>query len=301
MIPMALITGFLGSGKTTLLKHLIKTQSHRRLLYLVNEFSDVDVDGPLLDLPHGRSLSITGGSIFCQCLVADFIRVLNQIARKAAHLDGVVIEASGVANPQVVRKMLAETELDQEFAIAQIVAVVDPGTFEDLIETLPNLRAQLESATQIVINKTDQYDMAELDALEGKLREINPTAALQRTTFGQIDFDPTAQATEGALGGELAACADPNFERLVVEPATDLDIDQLRTLLTPLPTTVYRLKGFVRSAGQTWYVDVSRTGVVIEPYEGDETPARLAVIFAPAHRAAVKKVVDQLAGGTLVG
>ena len=47
-IPVVLVTGFLGSGKTTFLLELAKRNPHKRLLFLVNEFSQAGVDDAIL-------------------------------------------------------------------------------------------------------------------------------------------------------------------------------------------------------------------------------------------------------------
>ena len=76
-IPLSLVTGFLGSGKTTFLKHMAPRLASRRIVYLVNDFSALDVDGAVLSEIGPNVVSIPGGSIFCKCLVGDFIQHLS--------------------------------------------------------------------------------------------------------------------------------------------------------------------------------------------------------------------------------
>ena len=64
MIPLVLTTGFLGSGKTTLLRRIAERESGSRLVFLVNEFSQLDVDAKLLETEGLEAVSIAGGSIF---------------------------------------------------------------------------------------------------------------------------------------------------------------------------------------------------------------------------------------------
>ena len=105
MTALSLVTGFLGSGKTTYLRRLVNQYRDRRLVFLVNEFSPVDIDGPLLGSVEDDVLSLPGGSIFCTCLVTEFISTLKSIPERfgrEAPVEGVIIEASGIANPKVV-------------------------------------------------------------------------------------------------------------------------------------------------------------------------------------------------------
>ena len=82
MIPIVLVTGFLGCGKTTLLKRFVDLHRERRFLYLVNEFNPQDVDGVLIRSEGVEVIAVPGGSLFCNCLVTDFIRTLTDIAER---------------------------------------------------------------------------------------------------------------------------------------------------------------------------------------------------------------------------
>jgi len=73
------VTGFLGSGKTTFLKHIVEQYRERRLVYLVNEFSPHDIDGAIVSQKNPNVVAIPGGSIFCKCLVTEFIDRLESI------------------------------------------------------------------------------------------------------------------------------------------------------------------------------------------------------------------------------
>ena len=155
MIPLILVTGFLGCGKTTLLKRLVHRHRERRFLYLVNEFNPRDLDGALLQSEGAEVVAIPGGSIFCHCLVTDFMRHLTAIHERFPDLEAVIIEASGMANPKAIEQLLAETRMADRFALRQVVTIVDPVSFPKLRHTLPNLRAQVEAADTVILNKQD--------------------------------------------------------------------------------------------------------------------------------------------------
>ncbi|MDH3982239.1 MAG: hypothetical protein OES84_04980, partial [Kiritimatiellaceae bacterium] len=84
MIPICLITGFLGTGKTTLLKRIVEENRDRKWIYLVNEFSALDVDGAIVSAENPDVISIPGGSIFCKCLVTEFIGQMTKIHEQHA-------------------------------------------------------------------------------------------------------------------------------------------------------------------------------------------------------------------------
>ena len=117
--PIWLVVGFLGAGKTTLLRRLVHHANGRGLLFIVNEFSAVDVDAGLVEREGGTALAVAGGSIFCRCLVTEFISTLSRVSEgipmrtgEILQPQGVVIEASGMADPRSMKRLLQESGLD---------------------------------------------------------------------------------------------------------------------------------------------------------------------------------------------
>ena len=263
MIPLCLVTGFLGSGKTTLLRRFVERFRGRPVAFLVNDFAAVDVDGRLLDLPAGELVSIPGGSIFCRCLSGEFVRHLREIADRRP--EGLIVEASGVADPRVIRDMLAETQLDARYELRSVVTVIDPGSFLALIHTLPAIIAQVESCQVALINKVDLYDEARVKESRYRVGRLNPLAEVVLTTRCRADVDPFAALAPDELHGQYAACADPNFVTHTVELKQPVDLDWLLGELRRLQRDLYRAKGFIPTADGMVHVDLSAGGLTVQP------------------------------------
>ncbi len=259
MIPVTLITGFLGSGKTTLVSWIYQQFPGRRIVYLINEFSQVDIDGQRLDIPENQLVSIPGGSIFCRCLVSDFIRVLREIESSVDNHnqppEQVVIEASGISDPNIIQQLLCETKLDNNYFLQRIVCIIDPGTFYKLIHTLPNIIRQVEASNTIIINKTDMYDEETIQGAEEEIRKINPKAALIKTTYCQGLIDLFSDTETGELSGEYALCRDPNYASVALLHEHPLDWRKLKQDIENLPGAVYRVKGYVATQDNTLDID----------------------------------------------
>jgi G3E family GTPase len=251
MIPLCLVAGFLGSGKTTLLRRIAVTNTGRRLLFLVNEFSAADIDGRTLAAEGLDVLVLPGGSIFCRCLVTQFIGQLGAIADRAelGPLDGVVIEASGMADPRVIARLLVETRLDRRFSLSRVVAVADPVRLLKLVRTLPAIRAQLEAADVVVLNKCDLAPPAVCDEAEALARGLRPGAAILRAVRAEVDLDPFPDAPPREPAGEYAACRDPAFETFRVACPGGIDAARVTAAVAAAGDGLYRLKGFVRNGG----------------------------------------------------
>ncbi len=289
MIPICLVTGFLGSGKTTLLRRIIEQHRDEKIVYLVNEFSPLDIDGALLAQGEDDVIAIPGGSIFCTCLVTQFVGHLQQIPERFDTADepveGVVIEASGIANPMVVEQMLRETGLDGTYELASIVSIVDPGSLPKLVHTLPNLRAQIEAADAVLVNKIDLFPAEDVDATEGIVRGINPDATIVRTIRCGADLDLFGGARVRGLSGEYAVYVDPNpnYARYAVAFDGPVDLAELRAQLDSCRDELYRAKGVVPTEAGLFQVDVSEAGITAERV-GDAAGEPALVLIARSER-----------------
>lgn len=293
MLPICLVTGFLGTGKTTFLKNIVAHNRDRKIVYLINEFSAHDVDGAIVSAENPNVVSIPGGSIFCKCLVTEFIGQLTKIAAEQGDADGVVMEASGMANPKVMESMLAETKLDRHFRLATIISVIDPNSFLKLRHTLPNIIAQIEAADVVLINKTDCNPPEKLKEASALVQSLNP-AAEQIITIqcdAQIDLFGRYPAAFGGAGtprgfhGEYAKCRDPNYATFVTE--TSFDGERLEAFVLEHAEDIYRVKGTL--SGE--FFDYSTAGVVRTP-QPRATPALAWIVKGAAEetiRSALKK------------
>lgn len=281
MIPVVLITGFLGSGKTTLLKEIASQHRHRRIVYLVNDFASVDVDGELVRQADRQVVAISGGSIFCHCLVTEFIGHLKSIAGgkigDGTRPEGVIIEASGMADPRVIDRMLAETKLNEHFEIHRIAALIDPGTFHKLLKTLPTILAQVRAADTLLISKADLHDTTTLAETEAAALVLRPEASCFTLSMGRIDLDWFEQRHTPVVEGELAKCVDPNFHRFIWTTGLP-DVQTWRHWVELAGPGLYRSKGFLRDDAGLVQVDYSSSGIRVEPWDDPSVEPRLVCI-----------------------
>ena len=294
MLPIRLVRGFLGPRKATFLKNIVERNRDRKIVYLINEFSAHDVDGAIVSAENPNVVSIPGGSIFCKCLVTEFIGQLSKIATEAGEtpanrtagvppaqeedaarrIDGVVIEASGMANPKVIEQMLVETKLNQHFRLATIISVIDPNSFLKLRHTLPNIIAQIEASDVVLINKIDCNPPEKIEETLSVVQALNPMVERMQTVQCDVDLDlfsehPTTFDGAGisrGLHGEYAKCRDPNYETFVTEQP--FDGDALEAFVLEHTDDIYRVKGVLVDE----FFDYSTAGVIRTPHS-DLKPA----------------------------
>lgn len=290
--PIWLVVGFLGAGKTTLLRRLVHAAAARRIVFVINEFSAVDVDAAVIEREGGEALAVAGGSIFCRCLITEFVSVLRRVSDgipwrdgSVSRPDGVVIEASGMADPRSLRRLLAESGLEACFHVAGVTAVVDPGTLMKLLLVLPNIRGQIESADLILLNKTDLHAPEVIDKIRCKLAAINPHATVIRCVRGEVDpaiiLADGVSERAGQVDAAFGLCKDPRFERETVQFQNPLDLAGLRAVFAEAEEGLYRAKGTVLTTEGWRTVDWSAGMLTIEA-SPPATRSALVLIWNPA-------------------
>src|SRR5881409_1807437 len=174
--PITLITGPLGSGKTTLLRHILATQGEK-IAIVMNEFGEVAIDTKVIEGQNVRIAELGGGCVCCS-LLGEFEAAINEIIDKIAP-ERIVVETTGLAEPEAlvfnIQEALPQCRLDG------VVSVIDADMLIRFPELGHTTRLQIEGADILLLNKIDLVDATQLEPLEEKLRQINPSAAIVRT------------------------------------------------------------------------------------------------------------------------
>jgi G3E family GTPase len=299
-IPIFLTTGFLGAGKTTLLQRIVDTYAKRRLVYLVNEFSPVDVDGSRLQLPLEQLVSVAGGSIFCRCKSGEFLEALRTIhdgMSADCPAEGVVVEASGIANPKVIERMLEECGLTDRFDLRRVLCVVDPGTLPKLLATLPAVHAQIEAADEVIVNKCECYDDAAVTAAVAQVRGIRPDITVRTASYCDLEIDLFASRTTLGLQGEFAKCVDPNFAQTTIQIDDAVDWPGAQAALDGLRPELYRVKGTVPTTAGSRQIDFSLSGWQVESTSPPSQGHSLVIIVNKSVEAKARAIGRHIANG----
>jgi G3E family GTPase len=266
-IPVAVVAGFLGAGKTTLLNHVLRNRQGRRIGVLVNDFGKVGIDALAVAGQVDALVKLGNGCLCCAVDVAGLDAMLARLTRPAERLDGIVIEASGLAEPrEMVRQVLSSA--NPRITYGGLVEVVDAEHFEELRAGHPHVDGHLAAADLVVLTKADRVDDGRLDrvrALAGSLAGGRPVVV---APHGRIDpallFDAAGGQDFGAGArrpvGEQLALADllvPDADAGHLHDgyaAVDVELDeplhpaQFLAFLEGRPPGLYRVKGLVTFA-----------------------------------------------------
>ncbi len=169
--PFTVIGGFLGAGKTTLLNHILRTSSGIRFAVLVNDFGDINIDAGLIESHDGKTLALSNGCICCS-LANGFISTMIDLMKTPERFDHVVVEASGVSEPD---KIMDFARLDRELAPDGIIVLADAAGLPERLadpKLTEILQIQIRAADLLVINKADLVTPDRLASVQQTLRDI---------------------------------------------------------------------------------------------------------------------------------
>jgi G3E family GTPase len=118
----------------------------------------------------------------CCTVRGDLIRIIGNLLKRKGRFDAILIETTGLADPApVAQTFFVDEEVRSVAKLDSIVTVVDAKNIQARLDDSHEAAEQIAFADVILLNKADLVLAAELTALEGRLRTINPTAVVHRT------------------------------------------------------------------------------------------------------------------------
>ncbi|MEV0979615.1 GTP-binding protein [Streptomyces sp. NPDC049915] len=259
-IPVVVLAGFLGSGKTTLLNHLLHRSGGSRIGAIVNDFGAIEIDAMAVAGALGDStVSLGNGCLCCAVDASELDQYLDRLVQPSLGIDVVVIEASGLAEPQELVRMLLASE-NPRVVYGGLVEVVDAAEFDDTRARHPEIDRHLALADLVVVNKLDRT--ADGERVLGLVRSLTDRAAVVPATYGRIDpeflfdcrpgeerigqlsFDDLHHHDDDETGGH-AGHLHTGYESLSFTSDLPLEPRRLMEFLDSRPEGLYRIKGYV--------------------------------------------------------
>lgn len=209
-LAVSVLTGFLGSGKTTLLRHLLDHPAMEETAVIVNEFGEIGLDHLLVEQATEDTVLLNSGCLCCTVrgdLIAGMRDLFKRrVKREVPPFQRLVIETTGLADPApILQTIMSDPLLSERFRLDGVIATVDAvsgmATLDRHIESVK----QAAVADRILLTKSDLADPEDRQALEARLRELNPAAPIYPVVQGEIApdqlfnaglYDPTTKTTD---------------------------------------------------------------------------------------------------------
>jgi G3E family GTPase len=264
--PITLITGPLGSGKTTLLRHILAVQP-AKIAIVMNEFGEIAIDTKVIEGKNVRIAELGGGCVCCS-LLGEFEAAVNEIIEKISP-ERIVVETTGLAEPEAlvfnIQEALPQCRLDGA------VSVIDGDMLIRFPELGHTTRLQIEGADILLLNKIDLIQSLQIESLETKLREINPTAAIVRTERCSINPELLFGIGRERKIARLEHVHEHEFESFGFTSNKTFSRNCFEDFVSSLPGSVVRAKGFIRFADGAQLFNFVAGRWDLEPFEFDRT------------------------------
>ena len=191
--PVTVLTGYLGAGKTTLLNRILTEDHGKRYAVIVNEFGEIGIDNDLVVGADEDVFEMNNGCVCCT-VRGDLIRVVSGLMKRQRPgkpaFDAIIVETTGLADPgPVAQTFFVDDDVKAKTFLDSVTALVDAKHVMARLDDSKEAREQVAFADHIILNKTDLVTLEELDAVESRLRALNPLAPITRAERADVPLD----------------------------------------------------------------------------------------------------------------
>lgn len=303
-----LLFGFLGSGKTTLARRILTGKSAgEKVAIIVNEFGDVGIDGAILEGRNVDMIELTSGCLCCT-LKGSLLNAVEELRDKAG-AQRIVVEATGVAQPEELIETFADPSFGGRYDIGPIVTVVDAPKYLKLMALLGEFYgAQVRNADVVILNKVDLAPAAALEDVRRAVSDLNSAGEILFAERCDVDLGrlldgPSSRVVKDyrLARGQPAETPDhapdhghghdhnhghdhdhrhPPAQSFVLDAGGDAARHAIETFFHALPENIWRAKGFMSVDGQPHLIQFTMGQLEISP--ADPKPIR-NMVFIGAH------------------
>ena len=290
MVKIDLITGFLGAGKTTFIKkyasYLMKQGLNIGILE--NDFGAVNVDMMLLQELEGEhcELEMIAGGCDPETHRRRFRTKL--IAMGMCGYDRVLVEPSGIFDPDEFFDILRDEPLDQWYEIGNVIALVDakaPDPESSEAEYL--LASEAASAGMVILSHGDEVPEEQAEAVVERLNKALEQIRCPRR-FGEDVLKKGIPALSEEDLNRISSCGyrTESYEKRLTGGENGFEtccflnpekngaalLETVKEILeSPDCGRVFRVKGFFRDPDGSWKeCNGTRNGITVSPIENGQ-------------------------------
>ena len=241
-----------------MLNRLIHSQHPERMLVIENEVGSINLDSSLVVPGVEDVLELTAGCLCCS-LNDGLIELLEEAHRRRDDYDRLLIETTGVADPEgIVQPFYVHPAVQRHFELRQVICVVDAANVRQWLAETEEARRQISFSDVLLLHKADTVSSEELAALQQELKGINPFAPVYVGSQGDFAYPDMLEQTtqrEGEADIRTQAVAGSHAHRhndihtftLTYEQPFDLSRlrQELSRLLQVNHHQIYRIKGII--------------------------------------------------------
>ena len=276
-IRATIITGFLGAGKTTLVNHILALYPDRHFALVENEFGEVGIDTHLIRGVNASQLFELKNGCICCTITDEYEQVLLELAEKFPHVDDLLIETTGVAEPAtVIRPFLHNPDIRERYEYQGMVCVIDGLHAPDSWKH-PVALQQYYMADIHVVSKADNLSGDELTQglqLPFRARDMSDVVVMTKQQTGFMLRNFWSENSGKPLlfpmtGDRLHDGIRSQTFRYPVPPVKEEFMEWLSWYLDVHKREVFRVKGIMRFRDEPFLYIIQGVGGSWEVTEGD--------------------------------
>jgi G3E family GTPase len=268
--PVILITGFLGSGKTSFINHLIEQNSDKKISLILNEFGDIKLESQFIQAKGIGMVSELSGGCLCCVASVDLPRVIRYTLEHAPATKHLIIEASGLSDPDPVRQTLTSSALSEVIRLDTVVAIVDADNFENSAKDHPLVMSQVAEADLAIISKVESHGESEIAKLKDQVSHIGTgttTLIWDENLDTSLVFDPPLTVHIPSAHHHHLHSKYDEYWYLSSSPH---DLAKVVQCIRELPPSILRVKGYLENKEVRYLVQ--RVGQHVDVRNAEKIP-----------------------------
>lgn len=305
-IPINVVMGQLGSGKTTVILSLVKqiAGDDYNVIWLKNEYGDVNVDGKLAQAQGIKTEQIMNGCVCCTA-IGKLEDAIEQILPMKP--DRIILETAGTAHPAPIVLELKQFETLQIDSFVEVIDTLNFKTFDDHSFVRHSYANYIDF---IILNKLSLVDEKQLDHVLDEVLEIYPNTPRFQTKDGNVPADLILsldgnKASKKSLEGIAQDLQtepghhDPMLAFSCKFDAIFQEQDVQRICESVSKQDIYRIKGIVKTPDGPKVLNGVFNRFVWTDFSGEQDQTEILFIGPEATEKLKNKICEQLNKVTL--
>lgn len=158
-----------------------------RIGIIENEFGEKSIDAKLIAGYQPESIVELNNGCICCSIYNEFSLTLQQLIQKHDHLEQLIIETTGVADPgPVIEPFFQDEDLIRLFEFSGTICLVDGINFLKVPLDFRQ-KKQIILSDLIILNKIGDTDPYQLPKIRQRILALNPAVSIVETNQSRID------------------------------------------------------------------------------------------------------------------